>query len=160
VSITLAPDTGHVLSAISPWPEGIPQIAPFPLASEEERQLVNRGERFTGLPAFAPSISLLKALQIIEAETPGGANQARQIIAYYIMQKTVRYRERAVWIVQTRGIPPFPTGFDAPVDIPEDARNHLRHTVDAQTGEWLSSDTTPQPVRSRKLSQILNPVLS
>jgi hypothetical protein len=144
LSATLAPDTGHVLLVRSPWPRGVPPIAPMPDAAEEERQLGRQRERFTGLPAEAPAISLLKALKILEVEAPVPVGATKELVAYYVLQETVRYPARPVWIVQTRGIPPFSLALDA--RVPDDALNHLRHVVDARTGRWLGSDSTPQPV--------------
>jgi hypothetical protein len=37
-------------------------------------------------------------------------------------------------------------GYAAMGDVPVDARNHMRHVIDAMTGAWLYSDTAPQPV--------------
>jgi hypothetical protein len=144
----LAPTTGHVLKVVSPWPEDVPPIAPQPSLSEEEYQTDGIGERYTGLPDEAPAVSLLRAIKIIEMYGPGATAEAKQIIAYYIKRETFRFPERLCWVVQVRGIPPFDASSPG---VPEDARNHFRHVVDARTGEWLDASTVPQPTQPRPL---------
>jgi hypothetical protein len=142
----LAPTTGHVLKVSSPWPDGIPPIAPPPSLAEEEYQTDGIGERYTGVPDAAPEVSLLRAIKIIELYGPGSSVEAKQIIAYYVKRETFRVAERTCWVVQVRGIPPFEA---ASPGVPEDARNHFRHVVDARTGEWLDASTVPQPTQPR-----------
>lgn len=145
LSVWLAP-TGHVLKVLSPWPEGIPPIAPIPSLAAEEYQTAGVGERYTGLPEGGPAISLFRALKVIEVSGPGASARAKQIVAYYLKRETRRFAERTCWIVQVRGIPPFEA---ASPGVPEDARNHFRHVVDAKTAEWLDASTVPQPTEPR-----------
>jgi hypothetical protein len=144
LSVILSPDSGRILKLSSRIPPGEPQLRPFPEPDEEERQMLESGERFVGLPPERPSISFIKALKIIGTHGPGGVEQARQLIAYYVTDVTVGFGERTVWVVQVRGIPPLPMPSHG-LRIPEDARNHLRHLIDASSGEWLTADTVPQP---------------
>jgi hypothetical protein len=141
LSALLAPDGTTVLRVISPWPEREPPIAPFPPTTVEERQLAAHDERFSVPPSHPAEVTLAGALAVIAANG-GDLVQARQILAYHVVHDALRYHERPVWIVQLRGIPPFAA---AGPGVPENARNHLRHIVDAKTGEWLGADTLPQP---------------
>jgi hypothetical protein len=145
LSATLNPRTEQILKITSEWPANIPRIAPFPGALEEERQLVLKGERFVSLPANAPPVDFYNALKQLELVGPVSPGKAKQVMAYLVNHETVRYSARPVWIIQTRGIDIAAEGYAAAGGIPIDARNHMRHIIDAVTGEWLYSDTSPQP---------------
>jgi hypothetical protein len=141
LSVLLAPGDAAVVRVSSAWPDHEPPIAPYPPISVEERQLAAQGERFIRAPSRPARVSLARALAVIAANG-GDLAHTRQILAYHVIHQTLLYRDREVWIVQLRGISPFAA---AGLGVPEDARNHLRHIVDAQTGEWLGADTLPQP---------------
>jgi hypothetical protein len=149
LTVWLAPTTGHVLKALSSWPKGVPPIAPIPSLAAEEYQTAGVGERYTGLPEERPAISLFRTMKVIEVSGPGASAQAKQIVAYYLKRETRRMPERTCWIVHVRGIPPFEA---AAPGVPEDARNHFRHVVDAKTAEWLDASTVPQPTEPRPRS--------
>src|SRR5215831_9254978 len=140
------PQTELLYKVTSPWPEGVPPIAQFPSAQEEERQLRNLGERFVGLPTAHPDVNVYTALKRLQLTGPVAPASAKQIIAYLVMQHTRHYDPRPVWIIQTRGIEMAAEGYAAMAPVHPDARNHMRHIVDAATGTWLYSDTAPQPV--------------
>ncbi len=140
------PSTQIVYKISSPWAAGAPPIAPFPSADEEERQLRNLGERFVALPDAEPAIDFYTALKSIAATAPVVPQNAAQLIAYLVTHHTRKYDPRLVWIIQTRGVAWAAEGYAAMGNVPVDARNHLRHIIDATTGEWLYSDTAPQPV--------------
>jgi hypothetical protein len=140
------PRTQLVYKLTTPWPAGAPPIAPFPSAPEEERQLRNLGERFVGLPDAEPDVDFYTALKQLESTGPVAPQQAKQVIAYLVTHHTRKYSPRNVWIIQTRGIELEMEGYAAQYGVPIDARNHMRHIIDATTGEWLYSDTAPQPV--------------
>jgi hypothetical protein len=141
LSVLMTPDAEAVMRVMSPWPENEPPIAPFPPVAVEQDQLTNHGERFTRLPANATGVTLATALAAA-AKNGGDLAQARQILAYHVVRTIGGQQERTVWIIQLRGIAPFEA---AQPGVPVDARNHLRHVVDAETGEWLGADTIPQP---------------
>jgi hypothetical protein len=140
------PRTGIVYKLTTPWAEGAPPIAPFPSPAEEERQLRNLGERFVGVPDTEPDVDFYTALKQLELTGPVAPQQAKQVMAYLVTHHTRKYSPRNVWIIQTRGIDLPMEGYAAQADIPIDARNHMRHMIDATTGDWLYSDTAPQPV--------------
>ncbi len=140
------PRTEIAYKLISPWKAGAPPIAPFPNAEEEERQLRNLGERFVGFPASEPNVDFYNALKNVETTGIVAPKEAKQVIAYLVMHHTRTYDPRPVWIIQTRGVELKMEGYGARGDVPIDARNHMRHVIDATTGAWLYSDTTPQPV--------------
>jgi hypothetical protein len=140
------PRTQIIYKVMSEWPADVAPIAPFPSAPEEERQLRNLGERFVALPELEPAVDFYNALKQIDVAGLAPVQEARQVIAYLVTHHTRRYGPRPVWIIQTRGIELPLEGYAAEVDIPIDARNHMRHVIDAMTGAWLYSDTAPQPV--------------
>jgi hypothetical protein len=140
------PRTELLYKVTSPWPAGVPPIAQFPSAQEEERQLRNLGERFVGLPSVEPAVDFYHALKQLELAGPVAPASAKQVIAYLVVHHTRHYDPRPVWIIQTRGIQMAAEGYAAMAPIHPDARNHMRHIVDATTGTWLYSDTAPQPV--------------
>ena len=151
VNFTLNPHTERVLKVQSSWPVGVPPIKPMPSAKEEENQLLQVNEQFTDLPSVPMPIDFETALRVVQEFGPALPNSARQLIAYLVVHSTINYADRPVWIIHTRGIIPFesklPASYDQPAGtVPDDARNHVRHVVDAETGHWLFSDTTPQPV--------------
>jgi len=150
--ITFHPEKMQIVKVISPWPKNEHEIDPFPSIEEEEIQMENIGERFTSFPQDKHEITLMKSIKVIDVNYSGITAHTKQIIAYYAIHQTTQYEKRPVWIIQTRGIPPFkptiPPGEkieDAEL-VPENARNHLRHIIDAQSGDLLYSDTIPQPV--------------
>jgi hypothetical protein len=140
------PRTQIVYKLASAWPAGAPPIAPFPNAQEEERQLRNLGERFISLPDVEPAVDFYNALKQVELAGPVNPRNAKQVMAYLVTHHTRKYSPRPVWIIQTRGIEMAMEGYAAMGDVPVDARNHMRHVIDAMTGAWLYSDTAPQPV--------------
>lgn len=143
LSALVSPVTGNVLKVFSHWATGVPAIAPYPSVAEEEIQLRAMRESFSGFPVTPPALYLMRVLKIIEAFGVGGVREAKQIIAYHVLQTTRSYTDRQVWIVQVRGI--HPPSDQRDFLIPIDARNHLRHVIDAQSGKWLFADTAPQP---------------
>ena len=146
VDTIVNPKTEIVYKISTPWAAGAAPIAPFPGAQEEERQLRNLGERFVGLPDAEPDVDFYTALKQLELTGPIPPKTAKQLIAYLVTHHTRHYGPRNVWIIQTRGISMVAEGYAAMSNIHPDARNHMRHVVDATTGRWLYSDTAPQPV--------------
>ena len=100
-------------------------------------------DRYTGLPMQAPKCTLFDAI----AKSRPWSQDVKQIHACYVLHSNVTYKDKPVWVVQLRGFAPIPFSLPGGVEgeIPEDARNHLRNIVDAETGEWLGADTIPQP---------------
>jgi hypothetical protein len=146
IDMIINPQTEIVYKVTTPWAAGAPPIAPFPSAQEEERQLRTLGERFVGLPDAEPDVDFYAALKQLELTGPIAPTTAKQLIAYLVTHHTPYYGPRNVWIIQTRGIAIAAEGYAAMADIHPDARNHMRHVVDATTGRWIYSDTAPQPV--------------
>lgn len=144
--VILCPDSGQILRVVSRWPEGVPAMAAYPSCLEEERQYASISTRFTGLPGEAPSTTLFRALGASLLWSPA----VKQISASYVMESSRRHQDRPVWVIQLRGFPaavPFSTfARNAGIQIPDDARNHLRNVIDAKTGNWLYADTIPQPI--------------
>ena len=143
--ILLAPNTMNVMRIESPRPKRTADLPTMPGVVQEQRQLEAQSERIVALPETAPTIVFMKALKSIDVTGPGVVSDAAHLVAYYVIQSTIRYEQRAVWIVHARGISPLPV-LGMGREIPAFARNHLRHVVDAGTGEWLFADTVPQPI--------------
>ena len=147
LSAVVNPHTQQILKIASEWPEGIVHIAPFPNAVEEERQLLGKSERFVSLPAVSPPVDFFTAMKQLDLVGPVSPGNAKQVMAYLVDHVTPRYGSRTVWIIQTRGIDLVAEGYASRRgSIHPEARNHMRHIIDATTGQWLYSDTTPQPV--------------
>ena len=145
LKVFMAPDTGLVLKATSSWPEDAEPIPDHPPCAEEERQMSAAGLCYVSLPMDSPKVSLIKALEVCRPWD----EDVVQIHACYVLESTVQYSARPVWVVHLRGFPAFTgSGLSSQSRVPEHARNHLRNVVDAKTGEWLGADTTPQPVEA------------
>jgi hypothetical protein len=140
--VFLAPESGQVMKVVSVWPDSVPRIADYPACVEEQRQMGD-ADRYTGLPIEAPKITLMEAITKCVPWSDG----VKQIYACYVIHTSANHTAKPVWIVQLRGIQQIPFSIPGGVEgnIPEDAGNHLRNIIDAQTGEWLGADTVPQP---------------
>jgi hypothetical protein len=141
--VLLSPDVGHVMKMRTRWPRGTAPMTPPPSVGDEATQWIATGERFVGLPAAAPKVALSEAVR----SARGGASNAKEIIAYYVLY-TCEYagiRDRPVWVVQLRGLPPFPLSHRRSRTLPEDWRNHLTSIIDARTGKFIVGGTIPQP---------------
>ena len=137
---------GQILKIASRWPEGVPEISPEPPAWSAEDQMQRTGfEKYHGFPQDDPSLTFLEALDVVFREGVGSPFSAKQITAHYVVRSHMRREPKPVWAITLRGIPPLVAAFPG---VPEDARNHLRNIVDASTGEWISADTSPQPISS------------
>lgn len=99
-------------------------------------------QTFVGIPSATPKITLHEALN-----RAVGTQNAKQIVVYYVLEEFSHNKAtvRPVWVVCACGIPPFPPYGGPTESVPEDARNHLRTIIDAETGENYGSDTIPQP---------------
>jgi len=142
--VTICPGTGHVMKIQGPATAVIP---PGPSVADEQTQMAEVGESLTGFPEKAPKVTFAQALN----QAMGNAANARGITAYYARHTVAgAYRDRPVWVIQLRGIPPIPP-FGVPPGVPKDSLpdekflNHTRTIIDAQTGEMMISDSIPQP---------------
>jgi hypothetical protein len=142
VDVLLQPSSGSVLSVVSRWPDGVPPIAPEPTASIAEARMQDVGEeKYHGFVNRPPTISLMKALDIILKDGVGNPLSAKQIIARHVRRSFMGREPRDVWAITLRGIPPLETRAEVTID----AINHIRNVIDAETGEWLWAGTSPQP---------------
>ncbi|MHC4416825.1 MAG: dockerin type I domain-containing protein [Planctomycetota bacterium] len=142
--VLLDPGTADLLTIKSRWPAGVPQIAPEPPARSAEAQMRRAGrERYHGVPDGNPPLSFLQALEAVRRHGVGDPARARQIVAQYVLRSGMGGDPRPVWVVTLRGFTPLAASRPG---VPEDARNHIRNIIDADTGEWLLATTSPQPV--------------
>jgi hypothetical protein len=131
--------TGQPIEIISVLPTGV-NVPEFPDPDDYKQQLLNVGESYGDVPRQEPTISLSDAFS-----KSMGTGSAKQIIVYYLNVTTVRWKiPRASWIIHAWGMEPFAASRFGDT-VPEDARNHLRTILDANTGEVYGSDTIPQP---------------
>jgi hypothetical protein len=145
--IFVDPRNGNLLKILSRWPKGVPPIAPRPPAGSATEQIRNSGlETYFRFPNTQPAISFLDALDSI-LKHGGNPFVAKQILAHYVIQSEMGHKRRPVWAITLHGFPPF-RARGGP-GVPEDARNHMRHIVHAETGEWLGAGTSPQPIAPR-----------
>ncbi len=144
LTVTLSVATGQVIEVRSPEPEGDPTIWSFPSVEIYEQQLRQTSTSFVGLPKAPPAVTFLDAIQ----KATGGFHQARQIIAYYVVERRTlpTVQERRVWMIHLWGIPPFPPRGGPEELVPVHFRNHLRSPIGAETGGWYGADTIPQPL--------------
>lgn len=144
LTVYLSSETGQVMKVVSP-PQGDPTVKSFPSPQVQEQQMRCIFQVFVGLPKAAPKVTFMEALQQAE----GGVANAKQIIAYYVIEKRTdpRIEERAVWTIHLWGIPPLQ--LPAPIsetpgkEVWVEPINHLRSIIDAETGQWYGSDNIP-----------------
>lgn len=139
----LNPVDGRLVKIVSRWPDDVARIPPEPEASIYAEQMLRSGnETYFGFPDGNPSVTFLDALDAV-IRGHGNPFAAAQIIGQYVEWSRMDQDPRPVWAITLRGIPPFAAAYPG---VSIHARNHLRHIVDAETGEWLCASTTPQPV--------------
>jgi hypothetical protein len=141
--VLLDPITGNVLSITSQWPRHVPPIAPRPSAASAQDKMRRSGDEvYHAFAPAAPAISFTQALDAILRQGYGDVLVARQFVAHNVIQSRLGATPRPVWAITLRGIPPIRAAFPG---VHVDARNHLRHIVDSETGEWICAGTSPQP---------------
>ena len=70
----------QVMKVASVWPKDVPGTR-FPSVGSQEEQMKRTGQTFTGIPAAAPKVTLMEALN-----NAPGASHAKQIVAYYVLE--------------------------------------------------------------------------
>ncbi len=141
--VFLGAEDGHLLKIVSRWPEGVPPIAPEPGPASYTDQIRRAGvERYHGFPDEEPQIKFLDALDAV-LKDGGNTLGAEQIVGQYVIRSSMGQEPRPVWAITLRDTQPFWESSFPGVGI--NARNHMRHIVDAQTGKWLCAGSTPQP---------------
>lgn len=133
-----------------------PQEAPRePSPAQYARQIRDAGVEEISRVVETGALRLPSALAVVQREM-GGVLEAKMVVVVPI-QWSKRLPEgapppspdsvtfgspRDCWAIDLRGIPPMPASSP---DVPVEAKNHLRHIVDARTGRWLCASTVPQP---------------
>lgn len=152
LEVFLDPVTGKLRRAELLNEELDVEAPPEPGGRAFKHQLWGAGqESWVGLPDDRPATPLLAALASIENDM-GGVTSAKKIVVHYVdwrMGPLTRLPGpegrrandwRPAWCIDLRGIPPVDGG-----DIHDNARNHLRHVVDARSGKWIMASSVPQP---------------
>lgn len=143
VDVFLSPVGGMLMKAVSRWPVDKPGIAPEPGRTSATQQLLDGGrECWSSFVDSPPPTTLAEAL--CELDRQGWKpTQAAQLVAHCVMWTVMdRQPSKPVWSIHLRGIEPFDANGPG---VPIEARNHLRHLLDAKTGEWFRATTAPQP---------------
>jgi hypothetical protein len=122
---------------------------PYLAPEEAERQILNDGEHYLGIPSEPPKFTFLD----VAAAFPHSILDAKRVVAQYVWYsqdhidqetgKVVTPDSMACWIISLVGIPPIePRG--GPADrLPVYTCNRIRQVVNAETGRILFKSTTP-----------------
>jgi hypothetical protein len=154
-SILVDSNSGKLLKITSKYDGFDPDMKPEPNAASAERQ-IGGNEKYLGFPDTPPTITFLKALDILNEKAVSKPTSAKEIDAYYIswssndmswISKTI-LGQHNVWVITLRGVPALPGGSWPGEDVSKIKKwsiNHLRIVLDAETGEILSQGNSPQP---------------
>jgi hypothetical protein len=139
----------RLLDIRSTWHGEDPHLLPRASASHAETQLRANAEKYTGLPGNAPGVDFLQALDKVLSEGSGSPLLAKEIDGLYVMHARRAEQAIPVWVVELRGLPPFPVrgpaGAHGDAQVPVWLRNHMRNILDARTGRVLFANNAPQP---------------
>jgi hypothetical protein len=145
VQIRLSQGTGQLLSATLRAGELADGARPTPDGDVAQRQLQQAAERYAGLPASPPRVSLLQALDAVLVRGIGSPLQASEIHVLYVMHVHHGRAPVPAWVITLNGIPPLPHKGPRGAEVPVWQLNHIRNVVDANTGKPLFATTIPQP---------------
>lgn len=139
-AIVLA-ETGQLLEIRSVVPLDVKIEPPLMSAADAEKRYEMTSELYEGLPDVPPEISFEEVLQRAYDSGIADIANAKQIIGYYLVssQKGLRPPQR-LWILQLRGMPPYPAKGISTAS--ESERSHLRLLFDMQ-GEFILGDNQP-----------------
>lgn len=137
-------EEGHLLKIVSHWPEGVPPIPPEPGPASYTDQMRRSGkQKYYGFPNEVPPIKFVDALDSVFKDA-GNPLAAEQIVGQYVIWSQMDRPPKPVWAITLRGTQPMWESAFPGVGI--NARNHMRHIVDAKTGKCVCAGSTPQPV--------------
>jgi len=137
--LTIDPTNGHVIRIQTVTRDT--SLPPEASAASATSQLKEAGERYWG---FVDSIPPTTFLQVLHAATGCAAPSAKEIIAQCVMYSRGDQQPRPVWIITTRGIPPFEISSRSHL-ASEKARSRASCVVDATSAEWLTMSLRPHP---------------
>ena len=149
VTVRLAQAGGQFLGAtLRAAGELPPGVRPTPEGEVAQDQLRRAGESYAGVPATAPRLSLLSALDAVFVQGVGPPLHSREIQALYVMLVRQGRAPVPVWAITLNGFPPMPdSGPPGAGPTPAWQRNHMRNVVDANTGRLLFATSVPQPIQ-------------
>lgn len=143
VTAFLDPQTGNLLKVelVSADPARPAKPTGQPKQRQAEKQMAENGpEVWASYPAGEPKVRLVGALDAVAA-AGFGPLQADRVECHYVTWRYADQKLRDVWSIHLFNIPPVSDREGVPIE----ARNHMRHIVDATTGEWVLGTTVPQP---------------
>lgn len=144
-TVLLDESSGQLLGVASPFDGHDPDLRPLPSGDVAERQLRSEQEVYHGLPAHAPKLSFVEALDRVLTGGIGSPFLAKEIHAVYVLHSRMGSPPRPVWVITLRGLPPMTVRGPDAGSIPVWQRNHMRNVVDAETGDVLFATNSPQP---------------
>jgi len=134
--VFLDPKSGKLLKIFSKYEGDDPYMFPEPSAESATVALGSGGEVHFGFPDEPPQVSFIDAYLAAAGCAPFAA---KEVIATYIMLKSLTVSLRPVWNITCRGIPPVIVSSmseQSPV-------TRARCVVDANTGKWLFMTNSP-----------------
>lgn len=152
---------GRLLKITSPSPPDQDPARKQPASGEREESVASRLERYEGVAPELPQVTFVAALQSTQDQGIGGATQAKQIEALYVLVRRTAGPEENLpeaqdvempcwrnpcqrWIITFRYLPPVlppPPSGAGPIALPPFV--HVQNEVDAITGEWVRAGSTP-----------------
>jgi hypothetical protein len=144
-AVLLDEKTGQLISVISQFDGKDPDLRDPPSADSAERQLADGDEVYHGLPAADPKLTFLDALEVVLNKGIGSPFVAKEIYGNYVLHSVGGAPQRAVWVINLRGLPPMPAHGAHGDSVPIWQRNHMRNVVEDQTATNLFATNSPQP---------------
>ncbi|MEI9893698.1 MAG: hypothetical protein WDN28_07300 [Chthoniobacter sp.] len=150
-TVYLDAEAKRILAVTSHLAERSPDIHAELSPEEAEKDLRLSGAVYQSFPTVDPNITFLEALETVRASGYGYPPLAQEIDGFYVMYALRDQAPRPVWIINLRGLPPFP--FHRPfgtigrnaMEPPAWKRNYARNIVDAISGKWIIGANGPGP---------------
>lgn len=147
-SVTLDATTGELIEVRLVSERINSDVVASPTGKLARDRLAAHGEKYTRLVSQPPHVSFVDALNRVEAAGFASPAEASIVEAVLVVHEWLDHPPRPVWAIVLNGLPPWPaqppSGVTA-AEVPVWQRNHLRHVVDATSGEVLFATTIPQP---------------
>jgi hypothetical protein len=143
--VLLDEKTGQLISVTSHFDGKDPDLLELSPADSAERQLSEEDEVYHGLPAADPKLTFLDALEVVLNKGIGSPFVAKEIYGNFVLHSRGKSPQRAVWVINLRGLPPLSAHGAHGDSVPIWQRNHMRNVVEDQTATNLFATNSPQP---------------
>ena len=136
-------ERGHLIRIQSHWPKGVPNLLLPPASAASATEQFRRAgrQRYHRFLEDIPPVTFLDALGEIYRNGIGNPLSAPDISGQYVEASVMGREAKPTWAITLRGITPLKETKGTCIH----ALNHMRYSVDAQTGRWLRAGTSPQP---------------